>query len=776
MATLRSFGLVEGYPDGTFKGDRTISRYEAALIVARSLARLETTHSSFITTEQLQQLRDISSTFEEELSALGVRIDTLEDRVENLDRRISEQERILFSGEFVSRYVGQSFRNAGRPNSGPGGTNYESLVGTLGGSNFLPHNPLGILPVIDYSSGRPLTNGTGFTSTLFLDTNFLLNQDWEGTLSLFAHSSQGDQIIDAVWGTQPGYLANPFTATVGLQSPQGRDRLPFTTAGFERLELRHQDGHLLTLGQFEPELLNPTVFLTPVNPNFRGKAVLGGFGFRGLVALNPYTVEVFGTKLPDGSPGQGGAEYDTNALGASAQYQDEKLTLTLNYLRTAQESSRGLPLSIGQVGSFNGTTGQLYANWVNPNGYFVEQLGGIGSPRVAGANSISDKRPVGGNPNSDDFGASASIGPQSQDSVGVSSQWNSGNWTLLGDYGFTHYRPNKNSSFSTTDSLWRVGAETRLFEQALKVNLDYRYTGARYDPMVLSFPTTATGTPVFRAYHRLPSFDQFWHLYSLHNTAEFPRNRKGFWLDTDWRYDPDGHVRFRYRNLEQVTTSLQDVRFAAGQLGPQTPNATVLGHSPGFLDVVFREYSPLSFNPNLNPLEDKRGSVESFALDVEHIFTNTPWRVDGHYEIWDFHRGTDLSAAQGGSQNLVDLKASVGSLSVGRSLGEEHLLTLGYQRTEMRGHYDPAGVYNSYAISRQTTDFRNRDTIQHIPFLRSDWQIAPDVDLETNIRHFFTHDRVPESVSAGALGGPNSLAHPFSWQGWQLSTTLRVRF
>src|SRR5690606_8118156 len=41
IATLAAAGLVEGYPDGTFGGERTFTRYEMAMVFARILARLE---------------------------------------------------------------------------------------------------------------------------------------------------------------------------------------------------------------------------------------------------------------------------------------------------------------------------------------------------------------------------------------------------------------------------------------------------------------------------------------------------------------------------------------------------------------------------------------------------------------------------------------------------------------------------------------------------------------------------------------------------------------
>ncbi|MGH2361504.1 MAG: S-layer homology domain-containing protein [bacterium] len=41
IAELAAKGLVEGYPDGAFRGDRAMTRYEMAMVVARLLARIE---------------------------------------------------------------------------------------------------------------------------------------------------------------------------------------------------------------------------------------------------------------------------------------------------------------------------------------------------------------------------------------------------------------------------------------------------------------------------------------------------------------------------------------------------------------------------------------------------------------------------------------------------------------------------------------------------------------------------------------------------------------
>jgi len=41
IVKLAAAGLIEGYPDGTFGGDRTFTRYEMAMVFARTLARFE---------------------------------------------------------------------------------------------------------------------------------------------------------------------------------------------------------------------------------------------------------------------------------------------------------------------------------------------------------------------------------------------------------------------------------------------------------------------------------------------------------------------------------------------------------------------------------------------------------------------------------------------------------------------------------------------------------------------------------------------------------------
>ena len=58
---IASYGCVAGYPEGTFKGNRSISRYEAAALLNSCLDRV---------TEITDEIRSLIREFETELSVL----------------------------------------------------------------------------------------------------------------------------------------------------------------------------------------------------------------------------------------------------------------------------------------------------------------------------------------------------------------------------------------------------------------------------------------------------------------------------------------------------------------------------------------------------------------------------------------------------------------------------------------------------------------------------------------------------------------------------------
>ena len=73
---VEQYGCVAGYPNGTFRGNRAMTRYEAAALLNACLDRI---------TEVTDELRRLLKEFETELAILRGRVDGLEARVGELE-------------------------------------------------------------------------------------------------------------------------------------------------------------------------------------------------------------------------------------------------------------------------------------------------------------------------------------------------------------------------------------------------------------------------------------------------------------------------------------------------------------------------------------------------------------------------------------------------------------------------------------------------------------------------------------------------------------------
>ena len=79
VSQLAAAGIVNGYPDGTFKGQNDITRYEMAQMVAKAMANQDRANA-----EQQAMINRLADEFSNELNNLGVRVARLEDRVGNV--------------------------------------------------------------------------------------------------------------------------------------------------------------------------------------------------------------------------------------------------------------------------------------------------------------------------------------------------------------------------------------------------------------------------------------------------------------------------------------------------------------------------------------------------------------------------------------------------------------------------------------------------------------------------------------------------------------------
>ncbi|MEG6585061.1 S-layer homology domain-containing protein [Dendrosporobacter sp. 1207_IL3150] len=74
---LAQSGIVDGYNDGTFKGDKTMTRYEMAQIVAKAM-------NKSLNADQQAAVDQLSKEFSTELNNLGVKVEGLQNKVDNM--------------------------------------------------------------------------------------------------------------------------------------------------------------------------------------------------------------------------------------------------------------------------------------------------------------------------------------------------------------------------------------------------------------------------------------------------------------------------------------------------------------------------------------------------------------------------------------------------------------------------------------------------------------------------------------------------------------------
>lgn len=804
MASLSRAGLVEGYPDGTFKGDRAVSRWELAMIVARALQKHESASATFATRAELDELRRLVDALRPELDALGVRVGNLEQNVSSLDRRVTELERISFYGYLETRMTMQSFHNDGAADNSGGGPgavagpipylDYNSLVGTAVAAPWRPQVQ-GVIPVVDYRVGRALTNGTGFSSLAVLGMKIQVSPTLRAGAEFAGYASAGDRVVDAYWGVSAPWASNPFTALAG--NDQSHNSAPYTRMTLDKFWLEHTPSKTrVNLGNIEATTLDSFVFAGQPNIGVFGPRRWPGFGFQILGKVPVGGDSALSYEVTNGRFGNGvrfeGRSYLNNVTSGKLAYEFERGKVQGNFSRMIEEApSGGNALGVGLINGINvaygASPGWATRQWVNPPGYYVGQVGqpGIGVP----GNTV-DTRPITGwNAGSDDavgFGPGAgNYGPQSQDSYGVSFNYRipldseKSDLRLVAEFGRSDYRPNRNSGFTSEGDMMRLAADARLFKERLDLGLEYLTVDPNYNPA--SWSGNVTGVRFATNYN-------FTGTFHLHDFNRYPHNREGWRARAKYSFAEKRAVVWAEGSLlHQARTSLYDVRVTPGALGAGTPTGSALGFAPGFVDTVFSGYAtPLmygansrsSFTADLTPLEDPRGRQRDLLVGASYAWPDDGLKLTASFQRVNLRRDSALSAAQGGSQNLVDIDCDWLALSAGFPVGSRVRGFAGLDVVTTSGHHDPAGLFNLYALNTGSTDFVNVDSRQLIPNFGFDWKVAQNTDFNLTLRYYDTEDRVSSSVASGnaTLGQTGSAVHPFNWSGLQVTSQFQLRF
>ena len=210
---VERYGCVAGYPDGTFRGKRPLSRWEAAALLNACLDRI---------TEVTDELRRLMKEFETELAVLKGRVDGLEAKVGELEAnqfstttKLSGQatfivgansfggdQRVLGNNTDISNSLNPRFRNIANREQGAVAFNYDlrlDLDTSFTGKDLL----------------RTRLRAGNFGSSPFGDPIVGLNATEVGFEEPSGENSVG---IDRLFYQFP--LGSSFTATVGARVRQ----------------------------------------------------------------------------------------------------------------------------------------------------------------------------------------------------------------------------------------------------------------------------------------------------------------------------------------------------------------------------------------------------------------------------------------------------------------------------------------------------------------------------------------------------------------------------
>ncbi len=99
-AMVEKYQIMEGFPDNTFRGERTVNRYEMAALLAKVMSRVEEMIASAtgevpppprtqpnVSSDDLRVLARLQQEFRDELAVLKGRFDTFDGRLSALERR-----------------------------------------------------------------------------------------------------------------------------------------------------------------------------------------------------------------------------------------------------------------------------------------------------------------------------------------------------------------------------------------------------------------------------------------------------------------------------------------------------------------------------------------------------------------------------------------------------------------------------------------------------------------------------------------------------------------
>lgn len=211
VVELADAGIIQGVDGSYFQGERNITRYEAAEMVAKAMA-----HMDKASVEQRALINKLADEYADELNNLGVRVSALENRVGNV--KLSGDARIRFQHQSAGESNGQA--GAGYKNDSS--WDYRVRVRANAKVNDRATVTYGIsTDDINFAdNGAASDNGNIFTDDAKVDYNFggdhwNLSVGRTDTYVLGGENAYGFQYGDVFDRAELKYTNDHFAATAG---------------------------------------------------------------------------------------------------------------------------------------------------------------------------------------------------------------------------------------------------------------------------------------------------------------------------------------------------------------------------------------------------------------------------------------------------------------------------------------------------------------------------------------------------------------------------------
>jgi len=762
VADLAAKGILEGYPDGTFKGDRAATRWEMAMALQRFLAKMEAEHQKFATKADLEALRALVNNLKDELDALGVRVKNLEENVSALDKRVTELERITFEGDFTTRFVTVGIQNSGRT-----GTVWNNDVGGIGALNPAQGHKVG---TIDLLNGRPLINGAGFTARARLGVKIKVSKDINAGIKFSAFTSLGDRYLDAYWGVSAPYLSNVFAGN-SYGSAQNINNSVWTRMTLDNFWMEHiPSGTKLIVGSIEKTNMDDFILQRVQNPGIDGRdrnhfadmqkerktmvstlkyyeekedAFLPFYGLQvtGKTHLiTDMTWEILYSKLPHSDFGQGPVITLNDmtvpyifAITGGWKIKDQGM-VRLNYARVSENLNNGqrtdVPVNHGNVWG-----------WTDPYDRRFDAV---------------NKRPMRGT-NAAPLGYVSQQG-QTMWGISINYRFDPSNIRVVGAYGGTDYKPNQESGYSKNGSHFRLGVGWTDKDNRVDLDLEYISTDPYYDAYQLYYQPVdamvqgglcnATGWAIF------PTLSYVNFGYQLHDSDLYPNNRQGIRFGGEYRFsNGNGRINLRLGFLTQTEDSAPH----------RATNNTLFGWKPGFIDPVFTQTASNGLTGNAaRVFESKKGTANNYGGGIEYKFSPSALKANVQYDYYEFKRNTDYnSATTVAKTNKVDLKYQALRIGLAYAFNDKFTLRGGYNYADIRGYHPLLNDVNANAGVDVIKQF------QTMPYLGFDYDLSKNTQWTFDVRVYNTTDDLSRNFRARSKE---------SYNGLQLMTQFKVKF